>query len=67
MTVSAVTPSQEASAAGITHAALDSLASRMRQGGLFLMMLRADGSLAYSDHTPAPFFQKYVLPAVQSR
>jgi len=53
--------------AGVSHEALDNLASRMRQGGMFLMMLRGDGSVAYSDSTPVPFFQKYVLPALQLR
>jgi HD-GYP domain-containing protein (c-di-GMP phosphodiesterase class II) len=44
---------------------LDNLATRFRPGGLFLLMLRPDGSLAYHDHGAGLFFQRYVLPLIQ--
>ncbi|MDW8260929.1 MAG: HD domain-containing protein [Phycisphaerales bacterium] len=44
---------------------LENLAARMRQCGLFLTLLRSDGSLAYHDPSTEPFFLKFVLPAMQ--
>jgi len=44
---------------------LDNLAGRFRPGGLFLMLLRPDGSVAYHDGAAGLFFPRYVLPLLQ--
>jgi putative nucleotidyltransferase with HDIG domain len=41
---------------------LDGLASRFRSGGLFLLALRPDGSLAWHDPAAGMFFLRYVTP-----
>lgn len=46
-------------------AALDHLASRFRPGGLFAMMMKPDGSLAFHDSAAGLFYQRYVLPMLQ--
>src|SRR5688500_1451960 len=46
-------------------AVLDKLAARMRPSGLFLLLLRPDGTVAYSDSTAPLFFQRFVLPMLQ--
>jgi HD-GYP domain-containing protein (c-di-GMP phosphodiesterase class II) len=46
-------------------AVMDNLAARLRGGGLFLVMLGRDGSLAYQDALAPVFFQRYVLPLLQ--
>ena len=48
--------------AGLPPAALDACAARLRQAGLFLALLNADGSVAYHDAEASPFFRLYVLP-----
>ena len=54
-------------AAPIAAAALDNLAARFRPGGLFLVMLKPDGSVAYQDSAAGLFFHRYVLPLLQYR
>src|SRR5688572_17802742 len=49
----------------VSAAALDSLASRVRPAGLFLLAMTLDGTLAYHDPEPEPFFAKYALPLLQ--
>jgi HD-GYP domain-containing protein (c-di-GMP phosphodiesterase class II) len=44
---------------------LDNLATRFRPGGLFLVLLRKDGTVAYHDSAAGLFFQRYVLPLLQ--
>ncbi|HET6251521.1 MAG TPA: HD domain-containing phosphohydrolase [Tepidisphaeraceae bacterium] len=44
---------------------LDGLASRFRAGGLFLLALRNDGSLAWHDPAAGMFFLRYVAPLLQ--
>jgi putative nucleotidyltransferase with HDIG domain len=53
--------------AAIAAAALDNLAARFRPGGLFLVMLRPDGTVAYHDPAAGVFFHRYVLPMLQYR
>jgi HD-GYP domain-containing protein (c-di-GMP phosphodiesterase class II) len=49
----------------IPTAVLDNLAARFRPGGLCLMMLAPDGSLAYHDSSSGLFFQRYAVPMIQ--
>src|SRR5687768_18287381 len=44
---------------------LENLAARFRPGGLFLLMLKPDGTVAYHDATAGTFFTRYVLPMLQ--
>jgi len=48
-------------------AVLENLAARFRPGGLFLVVLRPDGQVAYHDPGAGPFFERYVLPLLQAR
>ncbi len=48
-------------------AVLENLAARFRPGGLFLVVLRPDGEVAYHDPGGGPFFERYVLPLLRSR
>src|SRR3712207_2779841 len=45
---------------------LDHLAARYRPGGLYVIYLRPDGTLAYADPMAAAFFQQFVRPQVES-
>jgi putative nucleotidyltransferase with HDIG domain len=45
-------------------ALLGALADRFRHGGVFVLMLRNDGTVAYHDPAAGPFFQRFVLPLV---
>ena len=47
--------------------ALETLSLRFRPGGLFTVLLRPDGTVAYSDASASMFFQRYVLPQLQCR
>src|ERR1700722_19677957 len=49
----------------VPTAVLDNLATRFRPGGLFLMLLRPDGTVAYHDPSAGLFFHRYVLPLMQ--
>src|SRR6185295_6602252 len=56
------------SALRMAEAALDALSARFRPGGLMLLLLRKDGTIAYHDGSAAnAFFQGYVVPLMQSR
>ncbi len=46
-------------------AVLENLATRVRPGGMFLLMLYPDGSVAWHDNGGGTFFQRYVLPLLQ--
>jgi HD-GYP domain-containing protein (c-di-GMP phosphodiesterase class II) len=52
-------------AAHVPQAVLESLSARFRPGGLFLLMLKPDGSVAYHDGAAGTFFTRYVLPMLQ--
>ncbi|HEY7115419.1 MAG TPA: HD domain-containing phosphohydrolase [Tepidisphaeraceae bacterium] len=51
---------------GLAHAALDNLAARLRPSGLFLVLLRADGSVGWHDGAAPAFHLKFVLPQIQN-
>jgi HD-GYP domain-containing protein (c-di-GMP phosphodiesterase class II) len=51
-------------ASGIPTEVLDSLASRYRSSGLCLILLKQDGSIAWSDSNAVAFFQRYFVPSV---
>src|SRR4051812_6305641 len=53
-----------ATGAAIPAAVLGALAERFRPGGVFVLMLRNDGSVAYHDAGAGAFFLRYVLPLV---
>lgn len=54
-----------ASAPAIPIAVLDNLAARFRPGGLCLLLLGPDGSLAYHDAGAGLFFQRFAIPMIQ--
>ncbi|HEV7300392.1 MAG TPA: HD domain-containing phosphohydrolase [Tepidisphaeraceae bacterium] len=56
---------QPGGAPQVPHAVLENLAARFRPAGLFLLMLRPDGSVAYHDGSAGTFFTRYVLPMLQ--
>src|SRR5207248_5279222 len=56
---------EKSSAAAIPAAVLDNLAARFRPGGLCLLMLNCDGTLAYSDSSAGLFFQRFAVPMIQ--
>ncbi|MGA2581736.1 MAG: HD-GYP domain-containing protein [Tepidisphaeraceae bacterium] len=49
----------------IPAAVLDSLAARFRPNGLFVALLRPDGSVVWHDPQAGMFFQRFVLPLLQ--
>jgi HD-GYP domain-containing protein (c-di-GMP phosphodiesterase class II) len=49
----------------IPVAVLENLATRFRPGGLFLALLRPDGTVVYHDPSAGLFFHRYVLPLLQ--
>ncbi|CAN5399707.1 hypothetical protein BH10PLA1_BH10PLA1_02520 [soil metagenome] len=49
----------------IAASALENLASRFRPAGLYLIMLRADGTVAFHDPGASLFFHRYVLPMLE--
>src|SRR5436189_3683725 len=56
-----------AACASVSLAVLENLAARLNPNGLFLCMVRAGGgAVAYHDASAKSFFQRYVLPLVQS-
>jgi putative nucleotidyltransferase with HDIG domain len=50
---------------GMPHAMLDGLAARVRTGGLYLLMLRPEGTIAYQDAAASPFFVRFVRPQIE--
>ncbi len=63
---SATGPAGPAPISATTVALLENLAGRFRPGGLCLMLLRPDGTVAWHDASAPPLFGRYVLPQVQS-
>src|SRR2546423_6993072 len=61
----ATNPVSQKSAAPVPASVMDNLAARFRPGGLCLLVLNPDGSLAYHDSTAGLFFQRYAVPMVQ--
>ena len=49
----------------VPTAVLDNLATRFRPAGLFLALLKSDGTILYHDGSAGLFFQRYVLPLLQ--
>ena len=49
----------------LPHAVLENLAARFRPGGLFLVVLRQDGSVVWHDAGAGVFFERYVLPMLR--
>src|SRR5688572_9941005 len=45
---------------------LENLAARFRPGGLFLMVLRQDGTVVYHDAGAGVFFERYLLPLLKT-
>src|SRR6187401_2529694 len=58
-------PTVKPTAEIIAATVLDTLAARMRSNGVFLAMLRPDGSVAWHDGNASLFFQRFVLPMLQ--
>src|SRR5437588_12701190 len=58
-------PPAASPATGLAVGLLDTLATRFREGGLFLVVLNPQGALTYSDPAAASFFAKFVLPALR--
>jgi HD-GYP domain-containing protein (c-di-GMP phosphodiesterase class II) len=50
---------------GSSPTAPERLAEYVRPSGLFMLILQADGSIAYHDRAAGPFFQQYILPLIQ--
>src|SRR5580658_8809535 len=50
---------------GAPLAVLDVLATRFRPAGLFIALLKTDGTVLYHDSSAGLFFQRYVLPLLQ--
>src|SRR5438067_1048645 len=65
----ALVPSRAPTDAGgspsIPAVVIDNLAARFRPGGMFLLVLRPDGSLIHHDTSAPMFFHRYVLPLLQ--
>ena len=55
----ATNPVSQKSAAPVPASVMDNLAARFRPGGLCLLVLNPDGSLAYHDSTAGLFFQRF--------
>src|SRR5579862_1440725 len=60
---SALTETKQASIVSTT--VLENLAARFRPGGMFLVLMRPDGTIVWSDPLAGLFFQRYVLPLLQ--
>lgn len=64
---SVVAPRGPGNAAGaLPPAILENLSSRMRQGGMCMAVVRADGSLDFADAAAGGFFAKFAVPLLQS-
>jgi putative nucleotidyltransferase with HDIG domain len=59
-------PILKAEATVLPPAVLENLAARFRPGGLFLVVLRQDGSVAYHDPGAGVFFERYVFPLLKA-
>jgi putative nucleotidyltransferase with HDIG domain len=58
-------PTDGVGGANIPAVVLENLAARSRPGGMFLLVLRPDGSLIHHDTSAPMFFHRYVLPLLQ--
>jgi HD-GYP domain-containing protein (c-di-GMP phosphodiesterase class II) len=58
-------PLQDASSLPVPAQVLEVIAERFRPGGLFLLALRNDGSVAWHDPSAGMFFQRFVLPLLR--
>jgi HD-GYP domain-containing protein (c-di-GMP phosphodiesterase class II) len=58
-------PLQAASSLPVPAPVLELMAERLRPGGLFLLALRNDGSVAWHDPAAGMFFQRFVLPLLR--
>src|SRR4051794_34156231 len=65
MAVKTNNPTDKQASTPIAQTVLDNLAARIRGSGLYFMLLRPDGSVAYNDSVAGLFFQRYVLPQLQ--
>jgi HD-GYP domain-containing protein (c-di-GMP phosphodiesterase class II) len=61
------TTSGPATSTPLPVAALDNLAARFRPGGVFVLALQPNGTVAYHDPAAGMFFHRYVLPMLQWR
>jgi len=59
-------PILKADATVLPPAVLENLSARFRPGGLFLVVLRQDGSFAYHDAGAGVFFDRYVFPLLKA-
>jgi putative nucleotidyltransferase with HDIG domain len=50
----------------VPTAVLENLAARYRPGGLCLILLRTDGTVAWHDPAATGFFEKYLIPLVNT-
>jgi HD-GYP domain-containing protein (c-di-GMP phosphodiesterase class II) len=57
----------DAAQLAIPTAALETLALRFRPGGIFTLLFRTDGTIAWHDASASMFFQRFVLPMLQYR
>ncbi len=64
-TLDITSPGKSPNAPPVPVTVLDNLATRFRPGGLCLLMLHPDGTLAYHDSAAGLFFQRFVVPMVQ--
>src|SRR5256885_401684 len=58
-------PTASPAAPIIAASVLDNLAARLRPNGVCLVMLRADGTVAWHDANASLFFQRFALPMLQ--
>jgi putative nucleotidyltransferase with HDIG domain len=67
--MSVTTPSRDAvtntEPTAVSAGVLDNLATRFRPGGLFLVLLRPDGTVSYHDSAAGLFYSRFVLPLIQ--
>jgi len=64
-TAIAIAKTSDLAGASVATAVLDNLAARFRPAGVFLVLLKPDGTVAYADPAAGMFFQRYVLPLLQ--
>src|SRR5947209_2993281 len=62
---SGMPPLDVASSLPVSAEVLEALSDRLRPGGLFLLALRNDGSVAWHGPSAGAFFQRFVLPLLQ--
>ncbi len=65
MTETATISSPPSAPPAVPAPVLENLAARFRPGGLCLVLLRNDGTIAYQDTASNLFYQRYALPMIQ--